>query len=125
MSRVSRQTEQGSGVLTTLFGVGALLLFLLLAIQTYLQLLQTSTLRAATFSAARHVAEASDVVGAQTDAETALRKKIKQPYTEITWSHEYPDAVSLSVKTSRLHVLPVGSDVVTASATVHREDVHQ
>ena len=120
--------DDGTGLISTVGGVTAFLVFLLLATQTLVALHATSTVTGVAFDGARSVARAepAEVPAAQRRAEGEMRQMLGRLAVEFDWSASTADEVVLVVRAAGPRVLPIGwgggaDDPIVRTVRVRRE----
>ena len=122
--------DDGTGLVSTVFGVAVFLIFLLLAVQVIFDLYARTTVTAAAYDAARTVAgaDAAATPAAQADAEDRARNLLGSygSRVQFRWSID-TDEVTLTVHVHNPTLLPamltqpLGMDTIDRSVRVRRE----
>ena len=127
-----RRSEEGAGVISTVFGVTIFLVLLLFAVQVLVGLYATSVVTAATYDAAKVMAgaDAGDSALARADAEAGARSQLGRygSRAAFRWQND-AEVVRLHVQAPRPTLLPstlvrgVGLDDIERTVTVRVERV--
>jgi hypothetical protein len=111
--RARTADERGTGIIGTLFGVTAFLLFLLFAVQVLLGLYTTTVVTSATTDAAAELSHRADPVdvGAQREVQDHALARLgafaRQPgRVTFDWEGTDPDTVVLAVHARKMTLLP-------------------
>ena len=120
-----RPRDRGTGLLSTSFGVGVFLVFVLFAVQLLINLYATSVVTSATFDAARRLATRGShpPTQAEQDAAVQLARDELGRYgrdAQFTWGLDDPDVVALHVHVVNPRLLGPGIDQLVGLDTIDR-----
>lgn len=117
--------ERGAGLLSTSFGVGVFLVFVLFAVQLLINLYAASVVTSATYDAARQVATTAAVPPTDGDlaaAENRARQLLGRYGQRATfeWQLDDPDVIRLRVRVPNPRVLAPGIDQLVGLDVIDR-----
>ena len=117
--------ERGAGLLSTAFGIGVFLVFVLFAVQLLVNLYATSVVTSATYDAARQVATRGSrpPTPEQLDAAVRLARDELGRYgrrAEFAWDLTDPAVVALHVHVVNPRLLGPGIDELVGLDTIDR-----
>jgi Flp pilus assembly protein TadG len=117
--------ERGAGLLSTSFGIGVFLVFVLFAVQLLVNLYATSVVTSATYDAARHVA----THGSQPPTQAELDDAVQLARDELgrygrgavfAWDLSDPAVIALHVHVVNPRLLGPGVDQLVGLDTIDR-----
>ena len=123
--RGRRTQDDGAGVLSTSFGVGVFLAFVLFAVQLLINLYAASVVTSVAYDAARRVAVAGTSPPNEADeraAEDHARELLGRygRTASFDWSHDDPAVVKLHVHVTNPRLLAVGLDQLVGLDVIDR-----